>query len=97
MKVADLQDRTKVDELVLTITKKEEPRDFTGRSGQTGRVCNATGEDEAGDSVKVTLWNDEIEQVEEGSQIRILNGWCKEYKGENEVSAGRYGQLEVVE
>lgn len=97
MKVADLGDRMKVEEIELDIVEKEEPREFTSRSGQSGRVCNATGQDDAGDSVKLTLWNDEVDQVEEGHRIRITNGWSKEYQGEIELSAGRYGTLEILD
>lgn len=96
MKVAELGDRMKVDEIELEITEMEDPRDFTSRSGQSGRVCNATGQDDAGDTVRVTLWNEEIDQVEVGSRIRITNGWSKDYKGDIELSAGRYGELEVL-
>lgn len=97
MKVADLADREQVDEIVLEIVDKEEPREFTSQSGSSGRVCTAIGRDEDGETVKVTLWNDEIDDVDEGATIRITEGWSKLYNEEMEVSAGRYGELEVVD
>lgn len=96
MKVSDLGDRMEVDELVVDIVDKEEPRDFESQSGSSGRVCNAVGEDDTG-KVTVTLWNDEIDQVEVGQTIKITDGWSKEYQGQIEVSAGKYGSLEVVD
>lgn len=95
MKVSDLQDRESVDELTVEIVEKEEPRDFESGS-DSGRVCTAIGEDDT-DQVKVTLWNEEIDQVEIGDTVRITDGWSKRYQGEMEVSSGRYGELEVVD
>ena len=92
MKVNELKDKSPVDEITLKITKKEEPREVRGGSL---RVCNATGEDDTG-SVVVTLWNDDIEKVSEGSTIIIKGGWSQEYNGKMQVSPGRKGTLEVV-
>lgn len=96
LKVTDLRDRTSVDEIELEIIDKEEPRDFQSQSGSSGQVCNATGKDDTGE-VTVTLWNEEIDLVDVGETIRITNGWAKEYQGEIELSAGKYGELEVVD
>jgi len=97
MMAKDLKDKAKVDELVLTITEKKEPREFSSKwSGSSGRVCDAVGLDENGDSVAVTLWNEDIEKVELNSKIRITNGWASAYKNKLQVSAGKYGKLEVL-
>jgi len=97
MMVKELKDKTKVDELIVTITEKKEPREFQSKwSGSSGRVCDATGQDEAGDTVSLTLWNEDIEKVEVGSKIRISNGWASSYKNKLQVSAGKFGKLEIV-
>ncbi|MDD9952957.1 MAG: hypothetical protein OXR66_01315 [Candidatus Woesearchaeota archaeon] len=90
MKVNELKDRSKVDELTLKITSKDEARDVRGG---TLRVCNATGEDDTG-SVTVTLWNDDIERVAEGDTITIKNGWTQEYNNALQVSSGKFGSIE---
>lgn len=92
MKVNELKDRGAVDEITLKITAKEEPRDVRGGSL---RVCNATGEDDTG-KVTVTLWNADIEKVNEGNTIKITKGWSQMYNGTMQVSSGRLGTLEVV-
>ena len=92
MKVNELKDRGAVDEITLKITAKEEPRDVRGGSL---RVCNATGEDDTG-KVTVTLWNADIEKVNEGNTIKITKGWSQIYNGTMQVSSGRLGTLEVV-
>ena len=97
MMAKDLKDKSKVDELVLTIVEKKEPREFQSKwSGSSGRVCDAVGQDENGDSVDLTLWNDDIEKVEINSKIKITNGWASAYKQKLQVSAGKYGKLEVI-
>ena len=97
MMVKDLKDKTKVDELVLTIVEKKEPREFQSKwSGAAGRVCDATGKDDNGDDVTITLWNEDIEKVETNAKVRITNGWASSYKDKLQVSAGKYGKLEII-
>jgi ssDNA-binding replication factor A large subunit len=97
MMAKDLKDKSKVDEIVLTIVEKKEPREFQSKySGSSGRVCDAVGQDENGDSVSLTLWNDDIEKVEINSKVKITNGWASAYKDKLQVSAGKFGKLEIV-
>jgi replication factor A1 len=94
MKVKDLREG-KVEDIELEIVEVGEERSVRGRSGDS-RVCDATGQDETG-SVKITLWNDEIERVKGAKKVRITNGWAKEWNKELQVSAGRYGKIEVID
>mgnify|MGYP002386883430 FL=1 len=97
MMAKDLKDRSKVDELTVTIVEKGEPRDWTSKwSGTGGRVCDAVGEDESGDKVNLTLWNDDIEKVQVNTKIKITNGWASSFKNKLQVSAGKYGKLEIL-
>lgn len=98
MLAKDLKDRSKVEEIVLTVIEKGEPREFQSKwSGAAGRVCDAVGQDEEGESVNLTLWNDDIERVEVNLKIKITNGWASSYKNQLQVSTGKYGKLEIVE
>ncbi len=97
MMVKDLKDKSKIDELVLTIVEKKEPREFQSKwSGTSGRVCDATGKDDNGDDVTITLWNEDIEKVETDAKVRIINGWASSYKNKLQVSAGKFGKLEII-
>jgi ssDNA-binding replication factor A large subunit len=97
MMAKDLKDKSKVDELTVTIVEKGEPREWKSNwSGVGGRVCDATGEDESGETVNLTLWNDDIEKVQVSSKIKITNGWVSSFKNKLQVSAGKYGKLEVL-
>lgn len=98
MLAKDLKDRTKVDEIVLTVTEKGEPREFQSKwSGASGRVCDAVGQDEEGGSVNLTLWNEDIDRVEVNAKVKITNGWASSYKEKLQVSTGKYGKLDIVE
>jgi len=39
MKVSDLKNGTKVDDIELKVVSKEEPREFTSKYGSTGRFA----------------------------------------------------------
>lgn len=95
MDIKDLKPNSSFDSLAGEITGVEEAREFTNFRG-SGRVSNAVLKDDSGE-VKVTLWNDQIDQVSEGTKVAIENGWCKEYRGELQVSTGKFGSLAVVE
>ena len=76
------------------VRSKEEPRTFT-KFGKEGRVCNAVLGDPSGE-IHLTLWNDDIEKIAVGNKIRLENGWCSEFKEKKQVSAGKFGKLEVL-
>jgi len=95
MLVKDIQPRQGKIDISLKIIILEEAREFD-KFGKKLRVCNAIAEDEEGGKIKLTLWNDEIDKVKEGDQVKITNGYCSEFQGEKQLSAGKFGQLEVL-
>ncbi len=80
-------------DLDLKVLEKEDPHSFESEEGE-GRVATAICEDDSGE-VKVSLWNEDIEKVEVGDEIRIENGYSRLFKNEVYVSAGKYGELKV--
>ena len=64
--------------------------------GKELKVANAMLEDDSG-KIKISLWNDEIMQVSNGKKIKISNGYCSEFQGEKQLSAGKFGKIELVE
>ena len=80
--------------LEAEIVFKEEPRIFN-KFGKEGKVCNATIADSSGE-MALTLWNDDIDKVKAGDKVKLENGWCSEFKGQKQVSTGKFGKLEVV-
>lgn len=96
MKIRELRAEAKVDSLELVIKEKGSARDFSSRTGSTGKVCDAKAVDDENQEVSVSLWNEEIERVQVNDRIRITNGWAREWRGNLQVSAGRFGKLEVL-
>src|SRR5207245_11550831 len=92
MKVKELRPESKVDVIDLTIRQKGAVRDFSSRGGSTGKVCDAKAVDEEGSEVSVSLWNEEIERVQANDRIRITNGGVREWRGNTQDNAGRYGE-----
>ena len=94
MEIQDLKaNQGKVD-VVVTVVEVSEPRTFE-EFGKPGKVANAKIKDNSGE-MKMTLWNDQIDQVKVGSKIHITNGWVSEWQGEKQLSTGRFGKMEVV-
>ncbi len=95
MKISELKANTAIPEIELEITSKGEVKEWANARG-AGKLCNCAGKDSEGKEVSVTLWNDQIDQVKEGDKIKITTGWCSEFRGDKQVSAGRKGTLEVL-
>jgi len=93
MNISDLKPNASFDSITGEIASKEEPREFTNFRG-SGRVSTAVVKDESGE-VKLTLWNEQVDQVNEGDKITVENGWAKEYRGELQVSTGKFGKISV--
>jgi replication factor A1 len=77
-----------------TIAEIGETRSFN-KFGKAGRVATAIIKDDSG-SVKLTLWNEQIELVKPGDVVQLKNGWADEFRGELQISTGRNGTMEVI-
>ena len=79
------------------VTEKADPREVKSRmSGETLKVADAVVADESG-SIKLTLWNEQIDQVNVNDKIKIENGYITSFQGEVQLNVGRYGTLTVQE
>lgn len=94
IKVSDIKAKQGNITVELEVVTVGEARPFATFNG-SGKVANAAAKDETGE-IKVSLWNDQCTQVREGDRIRIENGYCSEYKGERQLSTGKFGTLTVV-
>lgn len=77
-----------------TVTEIGETRSFN-KFGKAGRVATAIIKDDSG-SVKLTLWNEQIEMVKLGDIVQLKNGWVDEFRGDLQVSTGRNGTMEIL-
>ena len=94
MQISELKIRQGKVELEAEVTQKGEVRTFD-KFGKQGRVCNATIKDASGE-IKLTLWNDEIDKVNVGDKVKITNGYVNEFQGEKQLTAGRFGKLDIL-
>jgi len=60
------------------------------------RVATAMVSDDTG-QIKLTLWNDQIEQVNVEDKVKVENGYITTFRGEMQLNVGRYGKLTVNE
>lgn len=95
MEVKDLQPKQGNVDITVQIVDKGEVREFQ-KFGKTGKVCTAVVKDTTGE-IKLSLWNEQVDSVNVGDTIKIVNGYVNEYQGEKQLTTGRLGKLEVVE
>ncbi|MEK6887168.1 MAG: SOSS complex subunit B family protein [Nanoarchaeota archaeon] len=96
MEIKDLHARQGNVDLTAEVADKSASRTFD-KFGKQGRVCNAKIKDGSGVTITLTLWNDEVDLVNIGDKIKITNGYVGEWQGELQLSAGKFGKIEVVE
>jgi len=95
MKIKDIKANQGKIEVSGTVSEKSEARTFN-KFGREGKVANAILTDDSG-SIKLTLWNEQVDQVSDNDRIKIENGYASEYQGELQLSTGKFGRLSVVE
>ncbi len=95
MAISDLKAKQGKVDIIVEVVEISDAREFS-KFGSGGRVANAIVKDESG-SMKLTLWNEQIDMVHEGDKIHIKNGYVSDWKDELQLSTGKFGTLEIVE
>ena len=97
VKVSDLQPYSKQVNTTVKIVQKGEARETVSRQdGTTHRVLDALVGDETG-AIYMTLWDENIDKVNEGDSVMVKNGYVRPFKGSMRLNIGRYGSLEPAE
>lgn len=94
MKIDDLKSGQSGVEIEGTIVDVGEVREFN-RFGRTIKVATATVKDDSG-QINISLWNEDINKVKKGDKIKVTNGFVKEFQGEPQLTAGKFGKIEVI-
>lgn len=94
VKITDLKARQGKVEIEAEVVSISEPKEFE-KFGNKGRVATAKIKDDSGE-ISLTLWNDDVDKVKAGDKIKITNGYVNEFQGEKQLTAGRFGKLEVI-
>ena len=95
MKIGELRDGAKRVDIEAQVVEKESTREVQSRyKDETYRVASAVVGDDSG-NIKLTLWNEQIDQVRVGDKIRIENGYVTSFRGEIQLNVGKFGKLTV--
>jgi len=77
------------------VVEKSDPREVKSRyKDETYQVADAIIADETG-SIKLTLWNEQIDQVNVDNKVKIENGYVTSFKGEVQLNVGKFGKLTI--
>jgi replication factor A1 len=82
---------------IVKVVSKSEIRNVTSaRDYTTRRVQDALVGDETG-CVYLTLWDDNIDKVNDEATLQIANGYVNLFRGNMRLNIGRYGSFEILE
>jgi len=73
----------------------EPTREVEMKEGVLRKVRHALLRDATGE-ITLVLWGSEVDRVEVGEKVRVVDGWVSERRGRPQVSLGRTGRLEKL-
>ncbi|MEK6843155.1 MAG: OB-fold nucleic acid binding domain-containing protein [Candidatus Micrarchaeota archaeon] len=94
MKISELKSGTGSVEVTGEIVNIDAPREIN-KMGRVLRVANATLKDASG-SITLVLWNDDIDKVQVGNEIKISNGYVNSWQDKTQLTLGKFGKMEIV-
>lgn len=95
-KIADLKAGMGNFSLRAKVANLTEPREIMTKFGTATTLTEATLEDDTG-TIKIALWGEQSNGIEEGSEVEITNGFTKEFREELQVGIRKGGSIKVVE
>jgi replication factor A1 len=97
LKIKELRDGMRRVDVEAKVIEKSPAREVMSRyKDVVHRVATAIISDDTG-KIKLTLWNDQIDQVNVNDNVKIENGYITTFRGEMQLNVGRYGKLTVTE
>jgi len=96
IKIEKLTPSSREVNIIVKVVSKSQVRDVTGRDYTRRRVADALVGDETG-CVYLTLWDDNIDKINEEATIRITNGYVNLFRGNMRLNIGRYGSFKLLE
>ncbi len=93
LKIKELQSGMKRVDVEVEVVDKANPRQVQSRfKEETYNIADAVVQDETG-TIKMPLWNEQIDQINVGDRIRIENGYITSFKGELQLNIGKFGKF----
>ncbi len=96
MKISELRAGASNVTITAKVTQKDEPREVVTKYGKRLNVANITLQDDSG-SIAMSLWGDTINEVDLGDTIEISNAYVNEFRGQPQLSTGKFGKIKVME
>ncbi len=96
IKIEKLTPNSREVNTIVKVVSKSQVRNVTGRDYTIRRVADALVGDETG-CVYLTLWDDNIDKINEEATLRITNGYVNLFRGNMRLNIGRYGSFELLE
>ncbi len=93
MKISELKSGTGNVNVAGEIVSIEEPRDVITKFGKKTRVASAKLKDDSGE-ITLSLWGEDADKFAQGDSVSIENGWVSEFKGNLQLSAGKFGKIQ---
>ncbi|MHA1860382.1 MAG: single-stranded DNA-binding protein [Candidatus Asgardarchaeia archaeon] len=92
--ISDLRPKLKQVNLKFKVVSKSDVREVNSRLDDTPhKVSEAVVGDETG-VITMTLWDDQIDLLEEGKTYILKNGYIGFFKNTLRLNIGRYGSIE---
>ena len=96
VKVEKLTSNSREINTIVKVVSKSEVRNVTGRDYSVRRVLDALVGDETG-CVYLTLWDDNIDKINEDATLQITNGYVNLFRGNMRLNIGKYGSFQLLE
>ena len=77
------------------VERKGIPKLVDTKYGASKTVCGAFLKDETGE-VRLTLWDIDVERIQNGNTIEIKNGYATTYHDEKYLSSGFFGSIRII-
>ncbi len=92
--ISELQPNQEEINMDLTVVSVEPVREFN-KYGKILKVVNAMVSD-GSNEIKMSFWNDDIVRIKPGIRIKLENGFCSEFNGVKQLTAGKNGKFSVI-
>ena len=96
VKIEKLTPNSREVNTIVKVVSKSQVRNVTGRDYSIRRVADALVGDETG-CVYLTLWEDNIDKINEEATVRITNGYVNLFRGNMRLNIGRYGSFKLID
>lgn len=95
MKIKELRDKMRNVTVEGKVMEKSDAREVLSRfKDETYKVASTIIGDETG-TIKMPLWNEQIDKVNVDNIVKVENGYVSSFKGEIQLNVGKFGKLTV--